>query len=159
MKSISRQKDNIGGIARLYAVPIGLLTSLATSATPGVYAITLSSTDEVYDISAISETIEASEEEKTSAAGYYYEHQIRATIAKDTPELMLALDDLTGERLVMIFKDYNGRFKLVGSLTESIRISTKTDTGAKVSDLQKAELVFEGKTINRARYIEDPFAE
>lgn len=157
MKSLSRQKNNIGGIARLYAVPIELLTAVASTGTHGVYAITLSSTDEVYDISAISETIQATEEPKSSSAGNYFEHQIRATIAKDTPELSLALQDLYGKRLIMIFRDQNDRFKLVGSMTEAMRLSYKKDTGAKIADLQNTPLVFEGRTVTPSKFIENPF--
>jgi len=158
MKSLSRQKNNIGGIARLYAVPIELLTAIVPSSTPGAYAITLSSTEEVYDISAISESIQATEEPKPSSAGYYFEHQIRATIAKDTPELSLALLDLYGRRLVIIYRDQNDRYKLVGTMTEAMRLGYRKDTGAKISDLQQAPLVFEGRTSSPARFIDDPFS-
>jgi hypothetical protein len=157
MKTVSKQKNNIGGIARLYAVPIELLTGLAASGTSGVYDATLSDTDEVYNISAIAESIQATEEEKRSSAGSYFDHQIRATIAKDTPDLMIALNELSGKRLIMIYRDHNDRFKLVGSTTEAIRISNKTFSGEKISDLQKADLIFEGRTVNRSRFINNPF--
>jgi hypothetical protein len=157
MKTINRQKFNLGGIAELYAVPIELLTAVASTAVAGVYAITLSSTDEVYDISAISETIQATEEPKTSSAGNYFEHQISATIAKDTPELSLALLDLYGRRLIIIYRDQNDRFKMVGSATEAIRLSYRKNSGAKIADLQNIPLVFEGRTLTPSKFIENPF--
>lgn len=157
MKTVSKSTNNIGGIARLYAVPIEVLTAVVQSATPGVYTVTLSSTDEVYDISAIAESISASEEAKQSGAGWYLEQQIRATMAKDTPELVLAMEELTGKRLIMIYRDQNDRYKLVGSQTESIRLNTKSDSGKKIADLQKSEFLFEGKTTSRSRFIADPF--
>jgi len=157
MKSISRQKNNIGGIAQLYAIPISVLTAITASATPGVFIITLSSTDEVYDISAIAETIRESEDSQQAGAGNYYAQQITATLGKDTPELQLAFEDLINRRLVVVYRDQNDRFKLVGNMTEAMRASYKTDSGAKVADLQKADLVFSGKTTTKSRFIENPF--
>lgn len=156
MKSLSKEKNNIGGIARLYVTPAENLTEIQSTAVPGVFSITLSSTEDVYDLTAIAETVRGFQEMKYSAAGLYYEHLVQATLAKDTPELQLVLQELAGRRLILILRDHNDRYRLIGSTTEAVRISHKTSSGAKIADLQAADLSFEGRTTRPSVFIQNP---
>lgn len=157
MRSNSKPQDNLGGLAEIYAVPQALITAVTESSTANVFDVTISATTNVTRLYATQNLFSHTEEEKEASGGSYFDNQVSCVVPGDDPALQSVIDYLREKKLVIIYRDNNGRYKMVGDSTYAIRLSHRAHSGAHPSQLNKKDISFGGSSQYRSKFINNPF--
>lgn len=157
MLSISKQKNNTGGISKFYLIPVDEFTSLSVADVNQIRTLVLASTDTTYEIHAIPQSISYSDIFRYAPAGSLYEKQFTAKIAKDTPETAAVLQSLINKKWLLVLQDQNGYWKLAGTQTNPMRFGFSVKPGKAFADLNHYEIKLTGQTPSLAFFIHKPF--
>jgi hypothetical protein len=144
MKTLSRETNNLGGLSRLWCIPPGMILQINPDGITGLYSVVVYSLGSAWSIQAIPESLEYTEVEKSADAGSYFETELTGRLAKDTPDLYLALKDLRRKPWVVVYLDQNGLYKLIGNRDQHLWFSTELRTGAQYSGLNHIRFAFRG---------------
>ena len=157
MKYINKFQENIGGIAKIWAVSPDDITSITLNKETNISTLALETTSNIYQIHCVDESIQYREQEKQSDSGNYFECELTGIVLKDTPEVNLALDALTERKWLVIYQDQNENYKLIGIVINPLRFKSKLATGKNISDRNHHEISFLGFQPNRSVFINNPF--
>lgn len=90
-------------------------------------------------------TISFNEREQNSSHGELYRPTLEGFASKITPELKKAIRNLVGRKLVIIYKDHNGYYNIVGNAENYLEASYSLNPGTKPGDRNGIALRFEGE--------------
>ena len=155
MKTLNRATDNLGGISRLWCIPPSMVMEILPDGLTGYHTMEVYSLGSAYAIHAIPESIEYIETQKQADAGSYYEAELTGRLAKDSPELFLALKDLRNKPWVVVFQDQNGQYKVIGSFREHLWFSTDLRTGSQYAGLNHVRFAFSGSLTLPGRFLRE----
>ena len=150
MKQLSKPSDNMGGLLKMWAVPLSDFSVNGET-------VTISTNDNIYQLYCSSDSLSFNEPSRQTEAGIHYDCKVSGFIPKDTEEVRVALAELEYRPYVIIFQDGNGNFKLCGTASYPLRLSASLHTGKQTSDRAGYEIQFTGKTITRAVFVNNPF--
>ena len=98
-----------------------------------------------------------SEPLKETRIGSLYTPSLKGFVPKDTPQLQLALMEMTGRRLVVLYRDNNGNQKLVGSKDYWLTFERDLDTGSSPSSKNGVGYSFKGNAPQPAPFYTGSF--
>ncbi len=150
MKAINKPGDNLGGLLKMWAVPVSAHSISGST-------VTFSDTSDIYEIYCTPETMQFREPKQRTDAGTHYNTSITGFIPRDSETILEAINDMERKPYVVIFRDGNGSYKLAGTKTEPLRINPDLDTGRQPTDPAGYQIEFTGKTLSRAVFIDNPF--
>jgi hypothetical protein len=157
MNSINKHTSNLGGIAKLFLIPIDQLTSLSAPDSDQLCTLGISSFDSTWEIAPIYQSIQFSEKQVPSNAGVYYEKGLSAKIPKDSAQTQADLLSLVNRKWLSIYLDQNGAWKLLGSPDYPLRFSFSVHPGSTISDLNHFEISLSGSSPFPSVFIHNPF--
>lgn len=152
MKQLNKPSDNMGGLLRIWAVPLSVITVSGNS-------VSISSTLDVIAIYATPGTMGFSEKETIGREGISYDTELVAKTPKDSSAARDVLDLLAGRRWVVVYMDQNEQYKLVGTPDNPLRATVDLDTGSDTAAYNGYLISFKGKQQFRSRFIDDPWVE
>lgn len=149
MKQLNKPADNMGGLIKIWAIPSDQVTVSGKT-------VTIASTDNVYELYFSPETMQHSEPAEQTDAGTHYNTTVKGFAPGITEDLEAALEYMDRRKWVVLFIDGNGYYKLAGSKENPLRLTTNVDTGQITSDRAGCEFIFFGKTLARAKFVDNP---
>jgi hypothetical protein len=158
MNSYQKDKNNLGGIAKLWCIPARLISSLPFSTPDVLYPIPAGWEDEAWEFEPVFQSASFSEDMKPSPAGSYYEPTVTFKIPKTSGQSQEVINMLKLLRTAILLLDQNGQYFLVGNEDYPMRLSTGSRTGADVSDLNHIAFTYTGKNLHPSIFAADPFA-
>lgn len=90
-------------------------------------------------------TISFNERQQNSRQNELYLPTLEGFASKITPELKTAVRNLIGRKLVVIYKDHNGYYNIVGNAENYLEASYSLNPGSKPGDRNGIALRFEGE--------------
>jgi hypothetical protein len=157
MNSINKHISNLGGIAKLYLIPINQLASLSDPDSDQLCTLVISSFDSTWEIMPIYQSIQFSEKLVSSNSGGYYEKGLAAKIPKDSPQTHSDLQSLVNRKWLVLYLDQNGAWKIVGSPEFPLRFSFSVNPGTGIPDLNHFEISLSGSSPFSSVFIHNPF--
>lgn len=146
-------RDNVGGIKEIYITELGNKATL-TAASGVITAFTLSSGKQFFKYELEKETAELTENFQTNDVNgtVFYEQDIMLPIRKLQASTRNEIKLLAQNRLMIIVKDRNGKYWLLGENNGCELQPSTGKTGKAMGDFNGYELTFKGKE-------EDPMQE
>jgi len=150
MKKINKPGDNLGGLLKIWALPVSSYYMDAS----GIHIV---SDVNVYQIYCSPDSMEFSEVSEISGSGKHYNSTISGFIPNDNAALQEAIAYLEPLKWNILYIDGNGFFKLAGSISDPLRLSGSFESGKDTSSPAGFLFRFSGLTKNRAVFAQDPF--
>jgi len=150
MKTINKPENNMGGLIKIWAIPYNTFSISGKT-------VTFSSTENIYQIYCSPESMDFNEPLQREVSGIHYNTVINGFTPKDSEELQVAIEYLEPRKWVVIYIDGNGSYKLAGTVTEPLRLTSNLNSGKNTSDRAGCEITFAGTTLARAKFIDNPF--
>ncbi len=157
MNVTPKSTNNLGGIAKVWAIPSSLADITRQPAEPNSFFLPDEFTLECLEILPIFQSLRFSETSKTESGGTYYESTLSLSIARDSPALKAYLEDLQSGRWSLLTLDQNGLYRLIGSKAYPLRVGIARNTGAEISDLNHIRLEFTGTSPYPSIFMSNPF--
>ena len=157
MKTIEKQKNNLGGIAKIWLIPSARISSALFDSLTEPEDLPVGWDTNTWQMDPVFQSASFQEESKVSAAGRYYENTVAFKIAYlgggTIHFLKVAADDTHS----ILIKDQNGAYFLVGNADFPMRLASSAKTGADLSDLNHVLLTFAGMNTQPSIWVADPF--
>ncbi len=150
MKTISKPKDNLGGLLKIWAVPNSVISVNKKT-------VTFSSTLNIYEIYCSPDSIFLKEQPAVTSAGTHYITQVLGFVPENSESNKSAISDMESRQFQVIIQDGNGNFLLVGNSFYPLKFSAELFQGKKTSDLAGYKIAFSALVISRAVFIDYPF--
>jgi hypothetical protein len=149
MKTIQKQRDNMGGVIHLWAIPPGDYSLSANT-------LTILSDSSIIEILFQEDSGSFQEEEIEGPA---FKTQITAQVACDYPHTLGMIRQMERvKKYNLLFEDGNGNFKLAGTPQVPLRFEARLSTGSTTASLNHYAVSFTAKVItSRAIFVENPF--
>ena len=119
--------------------------------------ISFSDISNIYEIYCTPGTIDESQELLEENRNNYYEISISGFIPKDSDEVRSAILDMIRKLYVIIYENGNGDFKLARIPDYLLRLKSNLSSDKTESDLAGHSIIFSGKTLIPAVFIDNPF--
>ena len=152
--SIKKQDfiDNMGGINRLYFVPLNNIQAFdyIYDGYIHVFSLEVGICDSLY---VVEDSIKFSQRKKSDSTGTYYDTKLSAVVPKDRPEILVKINEMDGAQYVLIYIDNNGYKKVIGTPDELMNFSANLDTGT-IEKLNGYPISFTRKLRQRSLLIE-----
>lgn len=137
---------NMGGTEKFYFVPQDDVTDVPLPLNAVITDnIILDANCNFFEIEAVIETIGASHSADQPAEGTLYDHQAVCLVKGDSPELLSVLEEMMGLDFLVLRKDTNGDYKLMGNEQQALRFSYELVTGDDWSTRKGYRLKFFGQ--------------
>ncbi len=120
--------------------------------------LTMSSTDDVYEVYCSPGSIGFEEPMEVARGGKIYKAELRGFIPKDCAESEKALTDIAGRRYVAVYLDQNEQYKVVGTRDIPLRVTIDLDTGSDTNDRNGHKIIVSGEQITKSVFVSNPFA-
>jgi hypothetical protein len=147
--------DNMGGIQKIYLIPVSIIESFADIYNQQIHDFTITEGYAYSFLYVIKETIKFSQEKKSGADGDYYETKLEAFSPADRTELQSLIENIEANQYLVIYQDNNNYFKVIGSPDEPVNISADLDAGQIESGMNGYKITFERKLRFRSPFIEE----
>jgi hypothetical protein len=152
MKTINKQTENMGGVLRLWAIPVADLSVAGPT-------VTINSDANMVSIYVREDSAAFIEEQSNSFAGSIYKVEITAIVPCDTSDTLKLIEEMERRRkYLVIYLDGNGNYKLAGNVKVPLRFSAKGNSANSASGLNHYAITFAGNQLKRAIFISDPFS-
>lgn len=136
---IGVEGDNIGGNEEFYFCPVDDVASIPRAISNRVLNPIVHATDKkFYQGRGVIETLGAEMEHKAATQGNTFQQQFTAFIKGDSATHGALMEEMTYYRYVLIRKDRNGYYKLLGGLGENagLRFTYKLTSGSETQNLK-----------------------
>ncbi len=150
MKKINKPGDNLGGLLKLWAVPVSDCYVDAS----GIHII---GTSNIYELYCSPDSMDFSEISNKTDSGLSYDTVISGFIPQDNPTVQEYLFYILPRKWSIIFIDGNGSYKIAGNSSYPLRFSYELKTGKDTSSLAGFTFQFFGKTKTPSAFINNPF--
>jgi hypothetical protein len=92
------------------------------------------------------------ERQRENKQGTSYQQRMEGVIAKSSPVISTILRQFENRRFVLLLKDFNGYYRLVGTKENPLRFSYETDPGSSPRDRNQVSFEFEGEQMRPAYF-------
>lgn len=150
MKTINKPGDNLGGLTKIWAIPNDVISESGMN-------LSISDDSNLYEIYCTPESMEFEEPKEQSDAGIHYNTQISGFIPGTSAEKQEAIEYIEYRKWVIVFRDGNGNYKVAGSRFTPLQMENNFGTGKDTVGKSGYSFSFTGKTLERARFINNPF--
>ncbi len=150
MKTINKPHDNLGGLTKIWAIPYDVFSISGKN-------ISVSDTSNVYIIYCTPETMEFSEPKKLTDAGTNYTPSVSGFTPGDTEANLEAFEYIDARKWVILFKDGNGQYKVVGNQFRPLNHDNTLASGKDTIGRAGYTFSFSGDTLKRAKFVNFPF--
>ena len=157
MKTTPKETSNLGGIAKVWAIPSYLVEIKNQPQEPETYHLPDGFEESAVEITPIYQSGRFTQESKSAAGGIYYDSAISLTLAKSCPSREETISFLHLNQCALILKDQNRVFRLIGSSDYPVHVSHSSVTGAELSSLNHIRLEFSLNSPYPALFITNPF--
>ena len=157
MNATPKSNNNLGGIAKVWAIPSSRVEIPSQPVKPNKYELPEGWASVSLELLPVFQSGRFQESTKTETGGLYYESVVSVTLAKDQPDLQGYLQDLSERTWTILSQDQNGLFRLTGSREYPLRSTLAKNTGAEISDLNHVRVEFSGTSPYPSVFILDPF--
>jgi hypothetical protein len=153
--SITQQDylDNTGGLSRIYFTPVSNIFQYENIYDGQIHNLVLN-TGEMDTLFIVPDSAEFTQEKSQSPAGDVFATSLTAIIPKDRPELLAKCQEMDGKEFIVVYKDNNGYYKVLGSPEEPMKFSADVNTGQRES-LNKYTVKFARSLRFRSPFIAD----
>lgn len=150
--------DNLGGLSLFYYADADDIAYIP-AAINGIISddILMKEGKVFYAFRATQGTLGFSEPMKENRIGSLYSPEFKGFVPKDTPQLQQAFAEITGRRLVILYRDNNGQWKLVSSKAYWLTFERSLDTGTAASSRNGLGFSFKGDTPEAAPFYTGAF--
>jgi len=141
--------DNAGSISILKYVPVEYVASIAENVAGMVDEVLFKNVNfKLFDIEFT--TNKASFKEIRKKLGMF-EYNLNIQISGDNVGLRNAIEEIENKELIIIFKDGNDKFRILGNLENGVKIySTEQNKGEKIEDMNSYKIEFQWTNNERA---------
>jgi hypothetical protein len=150
MNTINKPAENMGGLIKIWAIPSGTFTV-------NWKTVTFSSTTGIYEIYCSPDTLQHSEPPERTNAGLVYNTEVSGFSPGDSEETREAFAAMDARKFVAIFIDGNGNYRMAGGMFSPLRFYASFSTGRNTADRSGHEILFTGRTLEKAVAIDNPF--
>lgn len=157
MKINKHSGNNSGSINKYYLIPCKGILKLVPSFTPGLMRLVTYSNIKAIELPLTPDKNGLTINEIEDVSGTYYDVSASGFIAGESPELANALGQLT-EDYIVIARDEDLNYTLIGSSTEPVHIITSFSSGQTKAALKGSSLTLSRKSLNRPFLIEPPMS-
>ena len=144
--------DNLGGIAQIFFTEQKNLAQLPFTNDVLINTDLVLKSGIWFLFEPTARTTKYAEKEKLGPHGYFYEQQLQGFRAKDSQPLASAYLALRGKKLVALYQDNNGIWKLVGDNENFLKLTHDLDTGAAPTERNGTDFTFTGESNQPACY-------
>lgn len=156
MQIVENEKNNLGGIAKLWSIPSNLLFTLEKSSTPGMFKLPIGCLENAYEFWPTFQSASFEEEHSAQPSGDCFNQTVSFTIPKNTFKNLAYLNLLSGRTWGILMLDQNNQYRLAGCRDYPVRLAANTKTGSEISDLNCVILKFTGQSPFRAVFVDKP---
>jgi hypothetical protein len=150
MKHLNKSGDNLGGLLKIWAVPVSDFFLTGSN-------LLFISQANIWLLYCSPDSMAFTEESEITSAGNHYNTEISGFIPQDNAALQEALEYIVPRKWVVIFMDGNGNYKLAGNVTDPLRFTYKISTGQDTASLAGCQFSFAGKTKTHSMFVNNPF--
>jgi len=101
----------------------------------------------------IRHTLDYRERQRLRSTGLSYQQNLQGVIAKVTPALTSALQQFENKKWVLIAKDRNGYYRLIGSKEHPLEFSYQSNSGRSPQQRNEVSFSFEGEQTHSAYFV------
>lgn len=141
MLKLNTSPDNVGGVARVIAIPVSAFRKIRVGLLTRHTSLTLNSIDDCIEIEC-NRNEEVSDQQQTSDSGISYLHQFSGKIFSLDFEREDILRRLTNGGWLLLVTSCNNIMKLYGSTDVPLRFSYRSQFGKYKSTPQRIEYTF-----------------
>jgi hypothetical protein len=150
MNTINKPAENMGGLIKIWAIPSGVFSVSGKK-------VTFTSTTGIYEIYCSPDSQQHKEPPEREDAGLIYNTEITGFSPGGSEEAREAFAEMDGRKYVAVFIDGNGEYRLAGGIFSPLRFYASFSTGRNTADRAGHEILFTGKTFEKAIFIDNPF--
>lgn len=140
---------NMGGISRLFAIPVSSFVRLWTDHVNSLNYLTVRNREDIIDIYVNEELVEFTENYDRGV----YTPELTGIIPKSNPINRSSLIKLESEYWYLLFQDNNGFIRLSGTENNQLSFKRTTKTGT-VGQRNEMEFTFSGNQRRESYFIE-----
>lgn len=136
--------DNLGGLAKMYAIPLASLENITHNYTQKQSFLNITDDENMIEIYCTPDTMQFSEEKTQPSAGPTYNPVIIGTIPKAHELNQEQLIRLESDYWLLLFEDNNGKMRLAGD-EDSLLVFTRIEsTGQSIQNRNQIQFTFSG---------------
>lgn len=140
---IGTEGDNLGGNEEFYFIPVDDVVAIPRAISNRVLdPITLGEDLNFYKGKGVIETLGGDMEHKAITQGNTFLHQFSAFIKGDDATHGAQMEEMTYYRFIVIRKDRNGYYKLLGGMDYPLRFTYKLISGNETQQLKGYQVTF-----------------
>lgn len=145
MRKLKFDTDNIGGLQKVCALPVGSYTLVYNYATK-TYSLTLGDTTEAVLLEVYADgTYSFGENHGRDEHGDYWQPSVGGQIPRHSADNADLLETLERGQWVVLCYDNNGVLRLAGDDQTPLTFSTEATSGAQTTDMNGTAFTFTGK--------------
>ena len=146
------ETDNLGGIQKIYPIPASNVRVFGAIFNSEIHSFTVTSGTDLTPIYVIRDSIKFTQDHKPSDSGDYFDTKFEAVAPKDRIELQNFIRTLEFTHYILVFKDNNNQFKVMGTPDEPLIVSADLTTGDIESKMNGYTLTFSRKLRDRSPF-------
>lgn len=157
MKNFPKPTDTIGGIEKIWFIPVDDIAALGDVILNELQNITFASGKEWLTLYGTFKSKEFSEQKKETKYGIRFERSLQLFYPGYSVGVIQQLEEMKCNRFLVAYKDNNGLYKIAGTLENPLNFTYKLSTGKSGSDAQGIEMEFYGNfriRISNIQFIE-----
>lgn len=136
--------DNLGGLAKIYALPPSSLESITHNYSHKQTFLNLTSDEDLIEIYCTPDTMQFTEEKTQTSAGATYNPVVTGIIPKAHELNHDQLTKLESDYWLLLFEDNNGKIRLAGDKNSHLIFNRTESTGQNIQNRNQIQFTFTG---------------
>jgi hypothetical protein len=152
MSLTESQTDNMGGLSLIWPIAVSSLKTFGDIYDAKINTFSVLSGTSLDPLYVMSETLKFKQEKKDGAEGIYFDTKLEAEAPADRIELQKFISSLENEKYILVFKDNNGQYKVMGTPDQPLNIDAELDAGQVEGALNAYRITFSRKLRQRSPF-------
>lgn len=153
MKTITFNRDNLGGMIQCIAIPPSAI-ELTYDYVSHIYELTLTDDTDVVEIPSFADgTFSFTESHGRDEHGDWWQPLVAGRIPRHNPDNAVMIETLERGEWVVLCQDGNGMLRLCGDEQTPLTFSTEATTGEAPTDMNSTAFSFTGKLGHPSRFL------
>jgi hypothetical protein len=154
MKTINKPLTNMGGLIQIWAIPSDAWNSAFVTGK----TVSFLNQDSIYQIYCSPDSLIHEEPaDHSTHAGLVYNMHISGFVPGNKEENRETFFEMENRKFIVIFVDGSENYLLAGNYLYPLRFSASFSTGKNSADRAGHQISFTGRTVEKAKLIDDPF--
>lgn len=143
--------DNLGGVMLFKFIPVDDVQEIPTAINNMIAsAVVLKPATRWYEFYGTIGTIEFNEDQSDSEAGSYFKKSLKAITPKNRTDVDLIFGEMKNRRFILDVLDNNGIRKIVGTIQEGLKFTSKASTKGEATQRNEYVIEFTGDGENKS---------